>query len=203
MTEMFQQPIEEVAKKEPIKITLNELKPFSENRGDMQPDDPCYIVAYFQGEDIRVTRKGKPTKIRVLLPFDAQGELVPDDGRTGTWAGKDAEGKVVTHRPLWNDDMRALLTKKQKEAQENAEEGVSETQTDIDWASGRVNWMGWLSGQEKYPWEVIVVAGKKTFGKSYMNKRDIVEDLIVERKIMSADRLSQELKALVPADVDA
>src|SRR2546429_444017 len=65
---------------EPV-IRLDQSRAYSENRGEMRPDDPHYRVAFFQGEPLKVIRNGKPATIAVTLPFDAQGDLVPDDGK--------------------------------------------------------------------------------------------------------------------------
>lgn len=184
-----------------VEVRLNKNKPFSENRGDMGPEDPHYQVAFWQGETIKCTdkRSGKPVRKMVLLPFDANGELVPDDGKTAPWEvllphGPNGTLVKATNYPLWNDDMRALLEKKKKEAADKIE-GEDE-ETDIAWASGRINWVGLLTGSEKYKWEVIQEGGKKKFGFVFISKKNVVEYLVKEKKIVSPDRLSSEWAAV-------
>jgi hypothetical protein len=190
---------------EAVRVTLNRDKPFSENRGDMQPDDPHYLVAFWQGDYVRVLdrRTKRPTKAMVLLPFDAQGELVPDDGKKEPWQGKDSDGKPVTHYPLWNDNMRALHEKKLKELARRKEEGEDEPESDLNWTSGRVNWLGWLTGTQKYTWPVLVVAGKKTFNMDYTSKRQLVEDLVKERGLVKPERLAPDLAKLIGTELAA
>jgi hypothetical protein len=185
-----------------VAIRLNESKPHSENRGEMQPDDPHYHVAFWQGEQIKAERKGKHIKIMVLLPFDAKGNLVPDDNRKEPWQGKDSEGKLVLHHPLWNDDMRTLLAKKQKDLAERAEN--EEDEVDVDWASSRINWVGWLTGSEKYDqWHILQAGAKTTFGKVFGTKKDLVIELVTERGLVPPEALCKEFARMLPQAVAA
>lgn len=185
-----------------VEVRLNESKPFSQNRGDMMPDDPHYHVAYWQGEQIKVTRKGKSVKAWINLPFDSEGNLVPDDGKKEPWQvllpqGPNGGMVPVTHHPLWTDDMRALLAKKQKELAERTDDEKEDI--DPDWAASRINWVGWLKGTEKYDqWYILQAGAKKTFGKVYNAKKDMVADLVLERGIVAPEQLCKEFAKMLP-----
>src|SRR6185436_19290664 len=81
-------------------LRLDTSRPHSTCHGERTPDDPHYRVCFWQGR--------KVGDKMVLLPFDAKGEIVPDDGRRDAFTGINVEAKPVTHQPLYNDDMRKL-----------------------------------------------------------------------------------------------
>ena len=178
-------------------IRLNENKPYSTNSGDMTPDDPLYRVAYFQGRKVKSQKTKK--MIMVLLPFDAQGDLVPDDKRQTPFIGIGPDGKPTSYHPLWDDDMRHLLAKLEEEARERAEgDGDDEADVDMDWVTDRVDFVGFLTGAASYEWSVVQAAAKKRFSSVYGSKRDLVVDLVVERKVVSPERVSPALAKYLP-----
>jgi hypothetical protein len=180
-----------------VEVRLNENQKFSQNRGEMAPDDPHYHVCYWQGEQVKVTRKGKVVKAWINLPFDSEGNIVPDDGRKEPWAGKDSDNKPVTHYPLWTDDMRTLLAKKQKELAERTEDEKDDI--DPDWAASRINWVGWLKGTENYnQWHILQAGAKKTFGKVFNAKKDMVTELVLEHGIVPPEQLCKEFQKMLP-----
>jgi hypothetical protein len=189
-------------------ITLDKSKSYSENRGDCMPDDPHYGVCFWQGGRLKGTdRRGKPTWVTVLLPFDAQGQLVPDDGKTQPWDALDAEGKKVKHWPLWNDTMRALLKKKQEriaamktsgaiEEDEDDEPGSPE---DIISVSEEVNIGAWLRGEVKYEWAMLQAACRKRYSRQYTSKEEMVVELILDERVIPEDQVALDLRRYLPA----
>lgn len=161
-----------------VVICLDKSKPFSECSGECAPDDPLYRVRYWQGQ--RVSGHW------VLLPFDGQGNLVPDDGKKETWQGVH-EGKPITYHPLYNDKMRALVEAKKKRAaaitqpEETEEEAAGGEQAD---ASDDVNFVAWLKGQARYEPHLLRAAAKKRFSKNYQNTKDLVVDLVEDERLV-------------------
>lgn len=189
-------------------IRLDKSKPYSENRGDMQPDDPHYSVVFWQGEKMKTkdARTGKQVTITVVLPFDAAGNLVPDDGKTEPWQGRDAEGKPITHHPLWTTHMRELLKKKQERSakieQGNDEEDEGEIETVGD-LSNEVNFVAWLKGEANYEWPLLQVAARQRFSRMFMSKKEMVVDLVLDEKLIPVDQLARELVKHLPAKEEA
>jgi hypothetical protein len=178
-------------------IVLDNSRPFSECRGDRQPDDPHYRVFYMQGE--------KVGKAIVLLPFDSEGNLVPDDGKTEPWAGRDAEGKPLTHHPLYTPAMRELLAKKQRrlaslatKADEAEETGEQE---DVVTVSEDVNLLLYLQGKARYEWSIVQAAARQRYSRVFTSKKQLVEDLVLDEKLIPEDQLAPDLAKFLPAKV--
>ena len=180
-----------------IKIRLNENKPYSENWGEMTPEDPLYRVKYFQGRKIKSATTKKT--IMVLLPFDADGDLVPDDKRQAPFIGIGPDGKPMSYHPLWNDDMRQLVAKLEEEARSRADGDEDGDDIDMNWVTDRVDFVGFLTGSATYEWNVIQEAAKKKFSTVYTSKRDLVVDLVVERKVVAAERVNPSLAKYLKA----
>lgn len=175
-------------------ITLDRSRPFSECRGERTTEDPYYHVAWFQGGQLK---KGKI----VLLPFDAQGNLVPDDKKEGSWKGTNVEDKPVTYYPLWTQDMRDYLAMKEKRAEAVAarteeEDDVENLSTEE--LSEEVNFGAWLRGQAKYEWPLIQAAAKKRFGRIFNSKKQLVEDLVIDEKVVPEAEVAAEFKKYLP-----
>lgn len=176
---------------EPV-IRLDRTKTFSECRGERAPDDPHYRVHFQQGQ-----RVGKDM---VLLPFDSEGNLVPDDGKTEPFQGL-VEGKPVTHYPLYNKAMRDLLELKKrrgKAAQATGEEPVDENPDDETNLADEVNFVSWLKGDAKYEWSLLQVAAKQRFSRVFTSKKEMVVDLVMDEKIVPEAELSAEFFKLLP-----
>lgn len=165
-------------------------KPFSECRGERQPDDPCYRVAWWQGQMVG--------KDMVLLPFDSQGCLVPPDNRTEPWQGKDADGKPVTHYPLYNQPMRDLLEKKQKRQAIVAAPPDVDEQESLESKAADVNLESWLRGEARYEWAAIQAAAKDRFSRVYTKKPELITDLVEDERLVPEDQLCPELAAMLP-----
>jgi hypothetical protein len=176
-----------------FKITLDTSKPHSENRGDCLPDDPHYRVKYWQGQLVG--------KDMVLLPFDANGELVPDDGKGGPWQALNSDGKPCTHYPLWNKAMRDLVERKKKRQEKvmaSPEETEEEDET-TEQLSDEVNFVSWLKGQAQYDWPILQVAGKKRYSIMWMSKKQMVIDLVLDHGVVSEDQLAPAFFKMLPA----
>jgi hypothetical protein len=176
-----------------MEIILDKTKPFSECKGERQPDDPDYRVCFRQGEKIN--------KKMILLPFGADLKLIPDDGRTEPWQAKDADGKPVTHYPLWNDDMRALLAKK-LERLSGLDKKAQDEEHDADHTvtvTEDVNFALWLQGQARYPWDILQAAARKRFSRVYQTKREMVIDLVLDERVVPEEQVAPDLATLLPA----
>ena len=200
---------------EPV-IRLDQSRAYSENRGEMRPDDPHYRVAFFQGEPLKVIRNGKPATIAVTLPFDAQGDLVPDDGKQTPWEGLDSDGKKVIHHPLWNDDMRELLARKKRRlaaAMARAQGQVAAAAVideDEDGDTGPepndgldVNFAAWLRGQTEYEWPELQVAAKHRYFINYTSKQQMVHDLVLDHFVVRPEEVCGKLARHLPPPADA
>lgn len=174
-------------------ITLDRSRPHSECRGERTPEDPHYHVAWFQGGLLR--------KKMVLLPFDSQGNLVPDDKKEGSWKGLNVEEKPVTYYPLWTQDMRDYLAMKEKRAEAVAarpeEEDDVETLSTEE-LSDEVNFGAWLRGQAKYEWPLLQAAAKKRYGRTFSSKKQLVEDLVIDEKVVPEAEVAADLKKYLP-----
>ena len=170
------------------KISLDQSKPFSEVRGERTPDDPHYRVHFMQGRKV-----GK--KI-VLLPFDAQGALVPDDGKTEPYQGLNVESKQVVHQPLYNDDMRELVKRLQKrieESQPEEEEGDDEVAGPSGDPSDDVNLQSWLKGDARYAPHLLRSAAKQRYHVAYPDEREMVRGLVLDEKLVPEDQVARHL----------
>lgn len=176
-------------------IRLDTSKPYSEVRGERAPDDPHYRVHAMQGRKVG-------SKL-VLLPFDSQGELVPDDGKKEPYEGITVESKKVMHQPLYSDDMRALVARLKKkaaeknpdpEAEEEDEEGAGGgTQTADD-----VNLVSWLKGEEKYTPQALRAAAKERYHVNYTTIPALVVGLVVDEKLIPEDQVCKDLARHLP-----
>jgi hypothetical protein len=183
-----------------VVIRLDPSKPSSEVRGERCVDDPHYRVAAFQGYKV-----GKKT---VLLPFDATGELVPDDGKTTPWDGVNVESKPVKHYPLYNDNMRALverLTKRAKERLLDPDAAVDEEEAE-ETAAGEandpaddVNLVSWLKGEERYMPTLIRAAVKKRYHVQHREIPPLVVHLVDDEKLIPREQVCKELAKFLPA----
>ena len=186
-------------------IRLDKSRPYGENRGEMTPEDPLYHVHYWQG--------GKMGGKIVLLPFDSQGNLVPDDGKTAPWRGRNAEGKEVEYHPLYNAERRAYLDAKKKkmasaavpdpnEIQDDEREDGEDTPLDEE-----VNFESWLRGQAKYPVHLLREAAKKRFSRTYPAndkfKMSLIEDLVLDERLVPEDQVCAELARYLPKQAAA
>lgn len=183
-----------------VKITLDKSKTFSGCHGDRAPDDPHYRVHNWQGQMVG--------KAMVLLPFDAEGNLVPDDGRTEPYAGL-VDGKPVMHQPLYTKAMRELVERKMKRQvvaqasaepdEDDAEAGAADSQSLVD----EVNFVAWLKGEGRYEWSLLQVAAKQRYSRQFTSKTDMVRELVLDEKLVREDEVCPALAKLLPVAATA
>lgn len=179
-----------------VQIRLDRSRPFSTCHGERTPDDPLYRVHFWQG--------GLMGGHRVLLPFDAHGNLVPDDGQTGLKAGLDNEGKKVDFHPLFTQRMKDYLAAKLRKAQPAAtseaaptvikEDGERDEEDDLSVApDDDVNLEAWLRGTAEYPPHKLRDAYARRYHKRTEKIRDIFIDLLLDEKLIPEDQVSPAL----------
>lgn len=164
-----------------VKLRLDRTRALSTVHGDRTPMDPHYRVHYWQGG----------------LPFDVSGELIPDDGsaavREENIDNGDGTFRRITYSPLWNDGMRKLLAKKVQRIEQIAAAPKDDESEEGKPKSEDVNLEAWLRGEVDYEWFLIAGAAKARFSKNYTNKRDLVEDMVFDERIIPEDQLSPAL----------
>lgn len=161
-------PVQE--KRPPIK--LDRTRAFGTVHGDRTPRDPHYRVHYWQGD----------------LPFDAAGNLIPDDGRIEPYEGV-VEGIKVMFEPLYNQHRRDLVEKKiarlLRGRQEAAEEALGAEAEPVEDLIADVNLEQMLQSEPgMYPFWMVAEACKQRFFKKHATMRSVVEDLVLEEKIV-------------------
>jgi hypothetical protein len=78
-----------------------------------------------------------------------------------------------------------------------------EVEIDIDSPAQRINWVGWLSGAEKYEWVALSKGAHKDFKQPSTSKKWLVENLVVDRKVIRPDQVCPELAHYLPAIAQA
>jgi hypothetical protein len=155
----------------PIVLRLDRSKRFSTVHGDRPLDDPHVNVSYIQDD----------------LPYDADGILVPDDGRTDP-IDVMHDGQRTRFFPLYTPKLREKLKRKLERVARGQQDDLEVTEHDDDRvkedASEDVNLESWLRGEAKYPAFLIFAACKRRFSKNHTKIRDVVEDLVLEEKIV-------------------
>jgi hypothetical protein len=168
-----------MTKEATIVLRLDRSKKLATVHGDRNLDDPHASVAYMQDG----------------LPYDAEGVLVPDNGAT---APRDVaiEGKIVRFFPLYTEAMREKVKRKiERISQGLPKDDVTEhddTSVQED-ASEDVNLESWLRGDVRYPPFMIFAACKRRYSKSYNKFRDVIEDLVLDQKLVPEDQVSPDL----------
>jgi hypothetical protein len=74
---------------------------------------------------------------------------------------------------------------------------------DLDSLAERINWVGWLTGAERYEWLVLSKGAHKHFKQASTSKRWLVQNLVVDRKVIRPDQLCPELAQYLPAIAEA
>jgi hypothetical protein len=178
------------------KIRLDRSRPFSTNHGERTPDDPLYLVHFWQG--------GMLGPHRVVLPFDAHGDLVSDDGQVGDKPGIDAEGKQIKYKPLYDANMKKFLALKSQRAKALAsvpaaetikEDGVADPdEMDVGSPVDDVNLEAWLRGKTDYPASKVREAYRLRYHHSTDDLREIVSDLVLDRGLIPEADLRPDLQ---------
>lgn len=183
-------PTETIARRAPAAadplIRIDRTRPMSTVHGDRTPDDPHYRVHFMQ--------QG--------LPFDANGRLIPDDGKTEPFKGL-VEGVVTTFHPLYTPAMRELVQKKLDRLKKGIPVQPEELDPELDpegelqAASEDVNLESWLRGEAQYPAGLIFAACKKRFHKNHVTLRSVIDDLVNEEKIIPEADVATSLLRLL------
>lgn len=170
-------------------VRLDKTRPYGTCHGDRVPEDPLYRVCFWQG--------GKIGKDTIILPFDADGELVEDDKRDAPWKGTNSDEKPCTYYPLWTDKMRKFLALKVKKLAERQadEEEITEEEGD---PSAAVDLAAWLRGQANYNWPLLVEACKKKHGINFNSKAQMVTDLVIDLSLVKEDELTLAFRKMLP-----
>lgn len=188
-------------------IQLDRTKPYGECHGERLPDDPHYSVHFWQG--------GKMRGHHVLLPFDVNGKLIPDDGsedKKGLGILSNGETGPMTYKPLWTPLMREYRDAKLKRMAAIAQAGVPELVEDgeekeADDLGGapedEVNFAAYLRGEVRYAPHLLFAAAKKTYHKSYTSIKELVTELVLDEKVIPEAQLSEALVKYLPDKVAA
>ena len=74
---------------------------------------------------------------------------------------------------------------------------------DLDSLAERINWVGWLTGAERYEWVVLSNGAHKDFKQPSATKKWLVQHLVVDRKVIRPDQVCPELAQFLPAIAEA
>jgi hypothetical protein len=66
-----------------------------------------------------------------------------------------------------------------------------------------INWVGWLTGKERYFWLALSKGACKDFKQPSTSKKWLVQHLVVDRKVIRPDQVCPELVQYLPAIADA
>jgi hypothetical protein len=66
-----------------------------------------------------------------------------------------------------------------------------------------INWVGWLTGAEKYIWVALSNGAHKDFKQACASKKWLVQNLVVDRKVIRPDQVCPELAQFLPAIAEA
>jgi hypothetical protein len=146
------------------------------------PDDPWFSVVYVQDG----------------LPFDSEGYLVPDDGRTQPFNGAGPDGKPMAFRPLYSREMRATVDKKMRRilASLRSRTPIEDDGEDLNTheVASDVSIMDWLMGDADYPFHQIQPAVKRRWGASLPNIAEVVRFLVLEMNVIPKEQVADYYK---------
>lgn len=167
---------------------------FSTVHGDRRPDDPHYAVSYMQDG----------------LPFDNEGNLVPDDGKTEAYAGlPDENNKPVIYRPLYSKAMREKVKRRMERhiaLMKIAPPTVGDLHEDVnarDEASEGVNLPLWLRGEAEYQPFMVYAAIKQRYGRNVGSLAPAVRLLVEEENVVVAGALREDFKRYLRTSIAA
>jgi len=170
-----------------VEIVLDRSRPFSEVRGERMQDDPHYGVAYMQDG----------------LPFDAEGNLFPDNGKKEPWFGQ-VDGQKVQHFPLYNDAMRARVKRKTEMLERSAartsevDEREKAAEAERQEEQNEINLAAWLKGLVRYEPQEVYAAVKLRYGVNARKKRDVLEALAdLKPALVPYDQWAEEHKKVL------
>jgi hypothetical protein len=67
----------------------------------------------------------------------------------------------------------------------------------------RINWVGWLTGAEKYIWVALEKGARNDLKQPVPSKKWLVQNLVVDRKVIRPDQVCPELARYLPAIAEA
>ena len=141
----------------------------------------------------------------ILLPFDAQGVLVPDDGKTDAYQGRTVDDKPVIHQPLYNTEQRALVERMKKAASRpapTAEEIEAEAPISVPGEAtdpaDAVNFASWLRGEVRYTPQELRAAAKSRFHVQFVDIKELVIQAVLDEKIVPEDQVCPALAVYLP-----
>jgi hypothetical protein len=154
----------------------------------------------------------------ILLPFDAQDNLIDDDGRTEPFDGMglDKNGNPITvkYQPLYSKPMRQYLEAKlkklraQEEQRSKADElGFEDDAENEDFADslgatpgGGVDLAAWLKGEQRYQPHQIRNAVRDKFHKNVAAQSisQIVVDLVLDENVIEESALAPHFAKMLP-----
>ncbi len=144
---------------------------FSEiHASERTPQDPHFRVSFMQDG----------------LPFDSNGNLVPDDGKMEPFVGLGVDGKPVTYYPLYTKAMRQIVEKKMKRIKSGlvskapSDDDVEEDVYAREVESEAVNIPDWLMGDIDYPFFMVNQAIKRRWGASMTSVPEAVRFLVFD-----------------------
>lgn len=73
----------------------------------------------------------------------------------------------------------------------------------MDSLTERINWVGWLTGAERYAWVALSKGAQKDFKQLLTSKKWLVQNLVVDRKVIRPDQVCPELAQYLPAITEA
>jgi hypothetical protein len=76
---------------------------------------------------------------------------------------------------------------------------AGEVDIDMDALTERINWVGWLTGAERYTWVALSKGAHKDFRQPLASKKWLVHNLVVDRKVIRPDQVCPELAQYLPA----
>jgi len=66
-----------------------------------------------------------------------------------------------------------------------------------------INWVRWLTGAEKYPWVALDKGAREDLKQSLTTKMALVQNLVLDRKVVRPDQVCSELAQYLPAIAEA
>jgi hypothetical protein len=80
---------------------------------------------------------------------------------------------------------------------------AGEVDIDTDSLTERINWVGWLTGAQRYTWAALSNGAHKDFKQPLASKKWLVHNLVVDRKVIRPDQVCPELAQFLPATAEA
>lgn len=173
-------PEPRAAPRRPPVLRLDKNRLYSECKGERTVDDPHKDVHYFQHG----------------LPFDANGLLVEDDGKTLEWRHQVIEDngatKTIIRYPLYTDEMRATRDRLLRRLERKREAPGDSV--------GEVDFVEFLRGHAKYSPTTLYDAMEAQYSRRFSRVRDVVDELIYEQQVLSDREVAPHILDLLEQD---